>query len=112
MYFFTKTLLVALLLLLVQEIVPGVFIEDVYVAVIAAFVLGVLNAVVRPILVILTLPITIVTLGLFIFVINAGLFMFAASFLEGFSVANFGSALLASIIVSIGSTIGNRFIRK
>lgn len=111
MYFITKTLLVAFLLLLVEKIVPGVAIEGLYVAIIAAVVLGLLNAIVRPILVILTLPISIVTLGLFIFVINAGLFMFAASFLEGFAVEGFWAALLASVLVSIGSTIGNSLIR-
>jgi putative membrane protein len=111
MYFITKILLTALLLLLVEKIVPGVSIEGLYVAVIAAIVLGLLNAIVRPILVILTLPITIATLGLFIFVINAGLFMFAASFLEGFEVDSFWAALFASILVSVGSTIGNNLIR-
>lgn len=112
MYFISKILLTAFLLLLVEKIVPGMSIEGLYVAIIAAVVLGLLNAIVRPILVVLTLPISIITLGLFIFVINAGLFMFAASFLEGFSVDSFWSALGASLLVSIGSTIGNRFIRK
>ncbi len=112
MYFISKILLTALLLLLVQKIVPGVHIDGLYIALIAAVVLGLLNAIVKPILVILTLPISIITLGLFIFVINAGLFMFAASFLEGFTVSGFWAAFWASIIVSVGSTIGNNFIRK
>lgn len=112
MYFITKTLLVAFLLLLVEKVVSGVTIQGLYIAVIAAIILGLLNAIVRPVLIVLTLPISIVTLGLFIFVINAGLFMFAASFLEGFTVDSFWSALLASILVSIGSTIGNSLIRK
>ncbi len=112
MYFISKILLTAFLLLLVEKVVSGVSIDGLYVAIIAAIVLGLLNAVVRPVLVILTLPISIVTLGLFIFIINAGLFMFAASFLDGFSVNSFWSALLASIMVSVGSTIGNLFIRN
>lgn len=106
----TRILLGALALLLVAKIVPGVSIGGFYSAVIAAVILGVLNAIVKPVLVILTLPITIVTLGLFIFVINAGLFMFAASFIEGFAVDGFVAALFGSLIVSVVTTIGNKFI--
>jgi putative membrane protein len=106
----TRILLGALALLLVANFIPGVAITGLYPAVIAAIILGVLNAIVRPILVILTLPITIVTLGLFVFVINAALFMFAASFIDGFSVSGFIPALLGSIVVSIITAIGNKFI--
>lgn len=106
----TRILLGAFALLLVAKIVPGVSIDGFYPAVIAAVILGVLNAIVKPVLVILTLPITIVTLGLFIFVINAGLFMFAASFIEGFAVDGFVAALFGSLIVSVVTTIGNKFI--
>ena len=95
-------------LLLAAYLLPGIMVESIYIAVIAAIILGLLNLVVRPILLVLTLPITIVTLGLFAFVINAGLFWFAASFIEGFSADGFLSALLGSIIVSIVSVIGNK----
>lgn len=111
MYFITKLLLSALILLVVEKIVPGIHIEGLYIAIIAALVLGFLNAVVRPILVLLTLPISIVTLGLFTFVINAGLFMFAASFLQGFTVDGFWSALLGSVIVSVAGTVGSNFLK-
>ena len=107
----TRVLLVALTLLIVAEFVPGISVAGAYPAIIAAVILGILNAVVRPILVILTLPISILTLGLFIFVINAGLFWFVASFIDGFSVASFWSALLGSVIVSLVSIIGGRFIK-
>jgi putative membrane protein len=73
-------------------------------------VLGLLNALVRPLLVVLTLPITIITVGLFIVVINAMLFSLAASFVDGFAVHGFLSALIGSILVSVVSTVGNRFI--
>jgi putative membrane protein len=106
----TRILLGALALLLVAEVVPGVSIDGLYPAIIAAVILGIMNAVVKPILVVLTLPITILTLGLFIFVINAGLFMFAASFIDGFAVSGFVAALLGSLLVSIVTTIGNKFI--
>ncbi|MFN3188075.1 MAG: phage holin family protein [Candidatus Paceibacteria bacterium] len=102
--------LTALALLIVSHLISGVYIDGLYPAIIAACILGILNAIVRPILVILTLPITIVTLGLFIFVINAMLFYFTASFMEGFVVTSFFSALLGSLLVSIISAIGNRFI--
>lgn len=107
---FTRILIGALALLVVAHFVPGVTISGLYPALIAAVMLGLLNAVVKPILIILTLPITIITLGLFVFVINAALFMFAASFIEGFAVSGFGSALLGSVLVSIITTIGNKLI--
>ncbi len=106
----TRILLGALALLLVAEILPGVTIAGLYPAIIAAVILGLLNAVVRPILFVLTLPITILTLGLFVLVINASLFLFAASFIDGFAVSGFFTALIASIMVSVITTIGNWFI--
>lgn len=106
----TRILLGALALLLVANIIPGVSIDGLYPAVIAAVILGILNAIVRPILVILTLPITIITLGLFVLVINAGLFLFAASFIDGFAVDGFLSALIGSVLVSLITAIGNKFI--
>ena len=83
-------------------------IDSFYTALIAAIVLGLLNLIARPILVILTLPITLVTLGIFIFVINAGLFLFTASFVDGFTVEGFIPALIGSVLVSIVSAVGNQ----
>ena len=86
-------------------------------ALIAAFVIGLFNAVLRPVLVILTLPVTIVTVGLFLFVINALMFWAAASVLSGFHVSGFGAALLGSLIYSllgllIESALGGLFAKK
>lgn len=106
----TKVFIIALALVLTAEFLPGVSIEGAYPALIAAAVLGLLNAIVRPILVVLTLPITIVSLGLFIFVINAGLFMVAAKFVHNFDVVNFWWALAGSLCVTVISTILNKFI--
>jgi len=103
-------LITAFALLLVAHFVPGIVVEGLYTAIIAAVILGVLNLIVRPILVFLTLPITILTLGLFMFVINAALFLFVASFVEGFEVAGFLTALLGSLIVSVISAIGNKLV--
>jgi putative membrane protein len=100
----------ALGLIMIAQFVPGIHVSGFYPALIAALVLGVLNVIIKPLLLILTLPITILTLGLFAFVINALLFQFAASFIEGFSVASFWYALLGSLLMSIISTVGNRWI--
>jgi len=97
-------------LLLIAEFIEGIEIDGFYAALIAALVLGVLNVFIRPVLFILTLPITILTLGLFTFVLNAFLFLFAASFLQGFAVSSFWYALLGSVLMSLISTIGSRFI--
>jgi putative membrane protein len=88
-------------LLLVAYLYPGVSVESFFAALIAALVLGLVNAVIRPILIILTLPATLLTLGLFIFVINALLFWLVAEIVQGFTVTGFGAALLGSILYSV-----------
>jgi putative membrane protein len=88
-------------LMLIAYVLPGVHVTNVYTAIIASIVLGLLHAVLRPILILLTLPVTILTLGLFIFVINALLFMFAANLIGGFYVSGFISALMGSVLLSI-----------
>jgi len=111
MKFIARFLLSVLVLLVMSEYVTGILVDSPYHAAVAIFVLGILNAIVRPVLLILTLPITIITLGLFTFVINAGLFMFAASFLEGFAVTGFLPALVGSLILTVTSTFGSRWIK-
>ena len=106
----TRALLVALALLVIADIFDGLRVDGVYSAIIAAIILGVLNAFVRPILIILTLPITILTLGIFLLVINASLVLFVASFVDGFWVSGFWSALLVSVLVSLVGTMGNKYI--
>ena len=93
-------LLAACALLLVAYLYPGVQVQNFTSALIAALVIGLFNMVLRPVLVLLTLPVTIVTLGLFLFVINALMFWAAASILDGFHVNGFGAALLGSLIYS------------
>ena len=102
-----KWLLSAAALLFVAYVYEGVSINGYQAALIAAFVIGLLNTLVRPILVILTLPVTVLTVGLFLFVINALMFWSAASLLDGFNVTGFGAALIGSIIYSILSLIIN-----
>ncbi len=105
-----RVLITALALMLCAYLIPGIAVENIYVALIAAVVLGLLNLVARPILVVLTFPITLLTLGLFIFVINAAIFWFTASFIDGFEVAGFIPALVGSVVVSLVSTLGNHFV--
>ena len=97
----SKWLLSAAALLAVAYLYQGVQVGGFTSALVAAFVIGLLNTVVRPALVILTLPVTLVTLGLFLFVINALMFWAAAHLLDGFSVAGFGAALIGSLIYSL-----------
>lgn len=95
-----KWLLAACALLLVAYLYPGVQVQSFGSALIAAAVVGVFYALLRPLLVLLTLPVTVITLGLFLFVINALLFWAAAGVLDGFHVNSFGAALLGSLIYS------------
>jgi len=88
-------------LLAVAYIYPAVHVSSFTAALIAALVLGLVNAVIRPILVILTLPVTLLTLGLFLFVINALLFWFVAEVVQGFAVTGFIGALIGSILYSL-----------
>lgn len=108
MKFVIQILVVAGTLLLSAYVIPGIEVSSVYIALIAALILGLLNLVVRPILFVLTLPITIVTFGLFAFVLNALIFMFAASFIDGFGVDGFIPALLGSLVVSIASALSDK----
>lgn len=96
-----KWVLSAAALLFVAYIYSGVQVQSFGAAMIAALVIGLLNAIVRPILVVLTLPVTIVTLGLFLFIINALMFWAAASVLGGFHVQGFVAALIGSLIYTV-----------
>ena len=96
-----RWLLLAAALLLVAHLYPGVVVDSFGSAMIAALVIGLLNTLLRPILVLLTLPVTLVTLGLFLFVINALMFYFAASMLNGLHITGFTAALIGSLIYSL-----------
>jgi putative membrane protein len=97
-------------LFLADRLVPGVWIEGTVNFVLAALLLGLVNAFVRPLLFVLTLPFTILTLGLFIFVMNAALLGLVAAMLDNFQVAGFWSALFGAIVVSITSTVASWYI--
>jgi putative membrane protein len=100
-----RWLLLAAALLLVTHLYSGVQVTGFGAALIAALVLGLLNTLLRPLLVVLTFPVTVVTLGLFLFVINALMFYVAAALLSGFQVTGFTAALVGSLIYSVCSIV-------
>ena len=100
-----RWVLLALALLAVSYLYGGVHVQSLGSALLAALVIGLMNAIVRPLLVLLTLPVTLLTLGLFLFVINALMFWAAASMLQGLQVAGFGAALIGSLIYSVCSVV-------
>ncbi len=93
----------AVALLLVPYAIPGVYIDTFYSALVAVLVLGLVNTLIRPIFILLTLPVTLLTLGLFLFVINALMFWFVGDILNGFRVTGFLPALFGSIVYSLAS---------
>ena len=104
-------LLNALALFLVAYLVPGVHLADFSSALVAVVVLGLVNAILRPLFILLTLPVTLLSLGLFIFVINALLFWRVGDILQGFRVDGFASALLGSVVYSVVSWVLSSAVR-
>jgi len=102
----------AIVIIIAAQLLPGVHVAAFTTALLAALVLGVINAILKPILVLLTLPINLLTLGLFTFVINALLILLAAHIVTGFHVDNFWWALLFSLIVSLIHSVLNMFVKK
>jgi len=101
MYLLLNWLLSALSLLIVCHVVPGFQVASFGTALVAALVVGFFNATIGLLLKIVTFPLTIVTLGLFLFVVNALMLMLASKLVEGFSVSSFGSALLGAIVLAV-----------
>ena len=108
--FVIRTLIAAAGLWLADRLLAGLEIEGFWTFLAAGFLLGVVNAVVRPLAVLLTLPLTILTLGLFLFVVNAAMLGLVAALLESFHVAGFFSALAGSLIVSLTAWIASWYI--
>ena len=106
----TRWLIITVAILLASYFVPGIKVDALSTAVIAACVLGLINIFVKPILVLLTLPLSILTLGLFYFFVNAFLLKLVAHLVSGFVVKDFFSAFLGSLIISFVSWLANSFI--
>ncbi|MFD0863659.1 phage holin family protein [Sungkyunkwania multivorans] len=105
MKFILKLLLTALIVVALSKLLPGIFVDGYVTAIIVALVLGLLNFIVKPILIILTLPITLLTLGLFLLVINGLIIVICDKFINGFSVENIWWAILFSLLLSIAQSI-------
>lgn len=101
--FFVHWFVLAVALWVAAYLVPGVGVSSWQALAIGALILGFVNAIVRPVLVILTLPITILTLGLFYLIVNGAAFGLAAALVPGFSIASLGSAILGALVVSVVS---------
>lgn len=95
----------AIALYIVAQILPGIRLADFGSALMAALVIGLVNTLVKPILILLTLPITFITLGLFLLVINAAMLVLASSITPGFRIDGFGTAILGSILLSLVTAI-------
>jgi putative membrane protein len=109
--FLVRAVFAALGLWIASAIVPGVSIDNTGTLVVAAILLGVVNAIVRPVVFILTLPLTIVTLGLFLLVVNAAMIGLVAMFLGGFHVDGLIAGVLAAIVTGVVSWVGNMIAR-
>jgi len=110
MDFLVRFLGATLAVLLAAYLIPGFVVSGFYTALIVALVLGVLNITIKPILVLLTLPLNLLTLGLFSFVINAALLLFIASFVEGFTVTGFVPALLGGVVIAVVNWLVHEFV--
>jgi putative membrane protein len=108
--FLIRALIVALGLWLATSWVQGVSIDSPSTLILAGILLGVVNSIVRPIAIVLTLPMTILTLGLFLLVINAGMVALVAWMLPGMQVAGFGAAFWTALVVSLVSMVGSWFV--
>ncbi len=101
----------AIALYIVSRLVPGIILGSFTAALVAVLIIGLINALLKPILMLLTLPVTILTLGLFTFIVNALLFLLAGSVTTGFQVHGFGAALIGSILFSVVSTLLHALVR-
>jgi len=112
MFLILRWIVNALAILAIAYFLPGIGVSGLYAALIAALVLGIINAIIRPLVILLTLPVNILTLGLFTLVINAVLFWFASTIVKGFEVADFKAAFLGALIMWIVSWITNWLLKK
>lgn len=112
MYLLIRWVLNAVALLAIAKWLPGVGLSGFYAALITILILGLINAILRPIALFLSFPITILTLGLFIFVVNGLMFWLASSIVKGFTVDGFWTAFLGALIYSLASWIISKFIHS
>lgn len=107
-----KIFLTALAVLVIEYLLRGVTVDNLTSAILVAIVLGLLRVIVKPVFVILTLPITVITLGLFLFVINALMVLLASNIVPGFAVSGFWTALLFSLLLSLFQSVLFSFLKE
>jgi len=112
MYIIFRWIVNALALLLIAAFVPGFGVSSFYTALIAALVLGIVNTLIRPLLLVLTLPVTVLTLGLFSFVVNALMILLTSTIVKGFTVAGFVPAVLAAVSLWVINLFAHWLIEK
>ena len=110
MRFLLRLLLNGVAVFLAAYLIPGLKVADASTAVVAGIVLGLINAILRPLLILLTLPVTLLTLGLFIFVVNAICLALVAWFVPGFTLSGFGAAFIGAIVISLVSWLLNAML--
>lgn len=112
MHLLAKWFIAAASIVLAAYLVPGIHVASFYSAFVVALVLGVLSITIKPVVKLITLPLTLLTLGLFSLVVNALFFWLAGSVVKGFYVSGFGAAFIGAIIVSVVNYIGDKIISK
>lgn len=111
MFLILRLVISAVALLAVAYLVPGFEVVSFYIALLAALVLGLANAVVRPLVFVLTLPVNIITLGLFTFIINAAMLWLASSVVPGFEIIGFTAAVMGAVVMWVIGLVTNTLIR-
>ena len=106
----TRWLIITMAILVASRVVPGIEVDTLMTAIIAAAVLGLINVFIKPVLLILTLPLSILTLGVFTFILNALMLELVAYFVKGFKVQSFLAAFLGSLLISVVNWLANYFI--
>lgn len=112
MYFLLRLVINALIILGIAYWLPGIGVSSFYTALLVAIILGLVNAIIRPILILLTLPVNILTLGLFTLIINALLFWLVSTIVKGFTVEGFMAAFWGALILWLASWLTNGFIKS
>lgn len=102
----------SLTLLMIPYMMDSIFVDTFWTALVAALILGLVNTLIRPVLILLTLPVTFISLGLFLFVVNGATFWLAAKMVDGFHVASFGAAIFGALIYSIATWALSTLILK
>ncbi len=110
MRFLVRVVLNAIAIVIAAYLVPGIIVSGAAAALVAGLILGFVNAIVRPILILLTLPVTLLTLGLFLFVVNAICLALTAALVPGFDISGFGGAFLGALVVTFVSWVLNALV--